>query len=158
MPLSLTKPVNLLRGVVPTTDFFGGTGGQVPTNLANATDGDPTTSTGEGIGVTTGATTVGIFIFDRGAANTNNPITIHTKIGAWVSTSSMDIYIASSTDGTNFYNSIQLTGPNHITNTTEQIATVLPADVYTRYFRIILVANGALTGHAKLYTVNGYPV
>jgi len=64
---SRTKPRNILRGIVPTSDTFDD---PQPTSLGNATDGNFSTETGAGTKVLGGAGTVGQYTFDLGSIKT----------------------------------------------------------------------------------------
>jgi len=83
---------NVLRGIVPTYTGFDTT---VPTDLANATDGDPTTSTGEGKKTLGGAGEVGVFVFTLPRPMNiivGGRVTLHSSAGT------LTVYISADSD------------------------------------------------------------
>jgi len=82
---------NVLRGVLGVASGWG----TAPTNLANCTDGDFTTSTGTGSKVLGAAGVVGELVFDLQSSKT---LLVGIKAGIWASVGSIQILVYSSED------------------------------------------------------------
>lgn len=145
-PNQLSKtPINILRGVVPTFTGFDTTN---PTNLANATDGDPITATGEGKKTVGAAAEIGKFVFDLGSEKN---VIVGMKISVHSSASNIFVYINSDTDTDK--GSSQLS----VATVAAKIVTASTRILLnTRYIYIIGVSGAACDGFLGLYEVVAY--
>lgn len=151
------KNKNLLRGIVPTFDWFN----TAPTNPANATDGDETTHCGTGISIKGGAGTCGIVYLDRGVGNIS-PILLDANIG--LSGNAAGVYATAygSNDTVNAsYDSKQYSNPSTILETMPMSATEVKADINptiirSRFIKILFTVSGAATINNTIYEIAGY--
>lgn len=137
---------NIARGILPTVSTWDTN----PTNLANATDGNPTTATGAGSKVLGGAGTVGYITLDLGRL-TN--IIFGAKIGQSTTASTVSCYSEWSTD-----NSTWMIGntPASTGSGTEYIDNTLPMVCYAQYIRFRFRCNSASTVSCKIYEIFAY--
>ena len=140
-------PKNILRGIVPSVNFTYGTGITVPTNLSNATDGNPSTVCGTGTATISGTGTVGMYIFDLGSINT---VLFSAKLGLWSSTNGMSVYIDMSPDNTNWYQNS--TNVGSFGWTAEGVISLLTVvGIGIRYIRIRITSGASATHNINLY-------
>lgn len=139
-------PVNIFRGIVPT---FTGFDNVNPDNLANATDGDDTTSTG--VGTKNSAYAAGAFIFDLGSVKT---VRVTGKVALNASSGTSYVFIESSPDNVT-YDAIETYAGINMT-TKEAITSLVPRSLRGRYIRIRFSTASGSNGNGKLYTIRGY--
>jgi len=129
---------NIARGITPTASGWDTS----PSDLENATDGDPTTATGVGSTTTTGAGTVGYIYFDFGR---NVNVICYLLRRSWSDTNDFSIIPYSSIDGATYRRSgIEIRTGWY--NADPGIA--MPSGVfshYGRYLKLYCYANGAGT-------------
>jgi len=129
---------NIARGITPTTSDWD----TPPSDLENATDGDPTTATGIGSTTTTGAGSVGTIYFDFGR-DVNVLCMLLRR--SWSDSSSYNTIPYSSIDGSTYRR-----GGVEISRAwyTSDPGVAMPAKVfshYGRYLKLYCYANGAGT-------------
>lgn len=121
---------NVLRGIVPTVSGFATT---TPTDLENATNGDGNSACGVGTASVSAYTTIGSFIFDRGA--NFKPCMVAFEAETWTNAGNVMGYIDTSADGTIFYTIT--TSIYNINNTIAgSPATSMFQYIPSRYFRL----------------------
>jgi hypothetical protein len=138
---------NLVKGVLPVASSWD----VIPTNLANATDGDVDTATGTGTSTGKGAFgTYGIISFDLGSVKN---VLIGGKVGIWSTIGDSEVYVQASTDGINFYTTnTLLTKFNNV----EKIGWLLSTNVVCRYIEFILTSDSNTTVNMKIYELMIY--
>jgi hypothetical protein len=137
--------VNRLLGVLGTVATFDTN----PTSLANATDGDFSTSTGEGNKTVASATTLGTITWDLGGTY---DVELRAKIGVWSNTSSVAAQWFYSEDDSNFYY-VSTTNINTKTGTTEYVMYSQLEWCHAQKVRLIFASGAAQNGSAKVYEV-----
>jgi hypothetical protein len=143
---SRSKLRNLLIGNVPTAALWD----TPPSDLANVTDGNHTTSTGTGTKSTSGAGTVGTITFDLNDTP-SSPLLLSIHAGVSVSNNNLYIYVDQSSDNFNAvtYNEGQSVGGSG--SPTESKISIAPTMISERYFRIRFYTSAAATGTVKIY-------
>lgn len=123
-----------------------------PTNLNNATDGDPDTVTGTGSTTLGGSGTFGYVELDLGQ---DGPYVVGAKIGKWSTTASTWVVLNTKADGTNWsiaaWNFIE-----SVAKTTEYVTNSLMGFSTSRYLQFRFYINGAATAYAKIYEIYAY--
>jgi hypothetical protein len=139
---SIRPTYNRLAGVLGVATTFD----TAPTSLANMTDNDWTTWTGEGVKTLTGAGNVGYLTFDLGAVY---PVLI-LAYGNWHRDSgdgTVQLVVQSSEDNSNWVNAGG-TGGSGSTNINQGVATGF---AYARYFRLYFLTSTAPTGSSVFH-------
>lgn len=142
---------NVLRGATVTAASWG----TAPTNLSNATDGNPNTATGAGTTTTTGAGLIGYIWVDRGAGNTD-PIMIDLDLLYSSASGSVKCFIDTSTDGTTPISAGNQTIMEPQISTTPVGAVITPKTIKTRYFRLFFYASAAAKCDITINEIKGY--
>lgn len=150
---SKSKPRNVLRGIVPTASGWD----TPPSDLANLTDGDHTTTTGVGTKTTTGASQViGTLSFDLGNVK---KFLFGATFSCWSNTGSIFGYVEYSINGSRWYNPHGGAQGRTWIQTSESAASVYkfpPYDLQTRYLRLTFYSSAALNGNIRGLEVSGY--
>lgn len=139
------SPTNALYGIVPT---FTGFDDVNPNNLANATDGDITTSTGAGSKAVTGVANFGSFNFDLGSVKT---VLVSGEMGLYCNGQIVNVYFLFSRDGTTFYT--HPVNVSQLSATSEQVKALAAWPVTARYLRLQCNTGGTGTGNASIKTL-----
>lgn len=136
---------NAARGITPTATTFD----ENPSNLANATDGSPTTVTGVGSKTLGGSGTVGFVYVDLGSAKT---VLFGAKVGMYSSAGKMSVFMSTSTNGSDYYVSVG----DGVTSTTEKLYYPAASIVNARYLQLQFYVNAAATASVKIYEIKAY--
>jgi len=141
------RPVNIMKGILPVASGFD----TPPSNLANATNGDPDTPTGVGSKTLDGAGDIGTIIFDLGSAKT---FLLGIQLGFWTSANSISVYVQASKDGISYPTSILPFNTGATSEQQRDMNGILL--INKRYVKLYANVNGAATGNVKIYEVVGY--
>lgn len=124
-----------------------------PSNLINATDGEPSNPTGTGLNTVGEAGTYGRVTFDLGSEKT---VLIRAKVGVSASSGTVSLYVDPSDDGSIFDNTKNgLIGS--VSGTSEVVVRQNLAVILTaRYISLRFNASGAADCTGKIYEISAY--
>jgi len=122
-----------------------------PSNLERAVDGDWDTATGTGSTTLGAAGNLGMLEFDLGEVYN---IMLVMKLGLWVDTSYIRVFVDHSPDGVTWITSpIMISGTGA---TSESIQYNSMFFLRARYFRVRFYGYAAMTGYVKVYEIQAY--
>ena len=142
------RPSNILRGILAT---YSGFSTIVPTNLANVTDGNITTSTGEAKKTLGSAGECGLFIFDLGSQKT---VLFGARSGVHSSTGTLSINLLIEPELGDMYAAPGAS--NSVMSATEVLVNALSVLGTGRYLKLRVSGRAAGDFYIKLYEAYAY--